>query len=148
MESLVNGSSSRPIHVYISFRGDNETCKFTDRLWAALETDDLNKFWDDKKLELGDSIFLPRHFLKPIRQSNISIVVFSKNYASYIWCLEELSDIAARIHEPRYTAFPIFCDVNPYEVLKKKITISKKLLLNMNKGSQQIYASYKFGDQQ
>ncbi|XP_028797837.1 TMV resistance protein N-like [Neltuma alba] len=116
-ESCIGGSSSsRPIHVYLSFKGDHETCRFTDRLWAALESDDLNTFWDDKKLDPGDSIILPPHSLKPIRQSNISIVVFSKNYASSIWCLEELSEIAARIHETRYTAFPIFYDVHPSEV--------------------------------
>ncbi|XP_028772518.1 TMV resistance protein N-like [Neltuma alba] len=127
-ESFVIGpssSSSRPIHVYLSFKGDDETCRFTDMLWAALETDDLNTFWDDKKLEPGDSISLPRHFLKPIRQSNISIVVFSKNYASSIWCLEELSEIAARIHEPRYTVFPIFCDVDPSEIQNQSNSFEK-----------------------
>ncbi|KAI9081584.1 hypothetical protein K1719_036470 [Acacia pycnantha] len=120
MESFITGSSSssssRPIHVYLSLKGDDETCRFTDMLWAALETDDLNTFWDDKKLEPGDSISLPRHFRKAIKQSNISIVVFSKSYASSIWCLEELSEIAARILEPRYTVIPIFYDVLPSEV--------------------------------
>ncbi|KAK4285144.1 hypothetical protein QN277_001882 [Acacia crassicarpa] len=113
MESFITGSSSssRPIHVYLSFKGDDETCRFTDMLWAALETDDLNTFWDDKKLEPGDSTFIPRHFRKAIKQSNISIVVFSKSYPSSIWCLQELSEIAARIHEPRYAVFPIFYDV-------------------------------------
>ncbi|KAI9081587.1 hypothetical protein K1719_036473 [Acacia pycnantha] len=118
MESFITGSSSssRPIHVYLSFKGDDETCRCTDMLWAALATDDLNTFWDDKKLEPGDSIFLPRHFLKAIKQSNIFIVVFSKSYASSIWCLEELSEIAERILEPRYTVIPIFYNVLPSEV--------------------------------
>ncbi|KAK4285143.1 hypothetical protein QN277_001881 [Acacia crassicarpa] len=92
-EIFINGSSSspsRPIHVYLSFRGDDETCKFTDVLWAALETNNLNTFLGDKKLDPADSIFLPRHFLKAIQQSNISVVVFSKSHASSIWCLEEL----------------------------------------------------------
>ncbi|XP_054816990.1 TMV resistance protein N-like [Prosopis cineraria] len=99
-----------------SFKGDDRTCEFTDRLWAALESDDFNTFWDDKKLEPIHSIFLPPHFLKAIQQSNISIVVFSKNYASSIWFLQELSEIAARIHEPRHTVFPIFYDVDPSDV--------------------------------
>ncbi|KAK4285139.1 hypothetical protein QN277_001878 [Acacia crassicarpa] len=54
MENFITGSSSsssRPIHVYLSLKGDDETCRFIDMLWAALETDDLNTFWDDKKLE-------------------------------------------------------------------------------------------------
>ncbi|XP_054814850.1 disease resistance protein L6-like [Prosopis cineraria] len=122
MEYFISGSSSssssssRPIHVYLSFKGDNETCSFTDRLWAALESNDLNTFWDGKKLEPSDTIFLPHHFLKAIRQSNISIVVFSKTYASSVWCLEELFEIASRIHKPRYTVFPIFYGVDPSEV--------------------------------
>ncbi|XP_028801086.1 uncharacterized protein LOC114756312 isoform X3 [Neltuma alba] len=116
-ENFISGppSSSRPIHVYLSFKGDDESCKFTDRLWASLETDDLNTFWDDKKLETGFSS-IPHHFLKAIQQSCVSIVVFSRNYASSIWCLEELSKIAERIHEPRYTILPIFYDVDPSEV--------------------------------
>ncbi|KAI9115232.1 hypothetical protein K1719_013551 [Acacia pycnantha] len=128
MESVISGSSSssRPIHVYLSFRGDDNTCRFTDRLWATLESNDLNTFWDDKKLhDSVDSIFLPRHFLKAIRQSNISIVVFSKNFASSIWCLEELSEIAARIHEPRYTVFPIFYDVDLSEVQNQTNSFEK-----------------------
>ncbi|XP_028754889.1 TMV resistance protein N-like, partial [Neltuma alba] len=78
-ESFVTGpsSSSRPIQVYLSIKGDDETCKFTDRLWASLETDDLNTFWDDEKLE---------------------------------------PEIAVRVHESRYTVFPIFYGVDPSEV--------------------------------
>ncbi|KAK4285140.1 hypothetical protein QN277_001878 [Acacia crassicarpa] len=119
MENFITGSSSsssRPIHVYLSLKGDDETCRFIDMLWAALETDDLNTFWDDKKLEPSDSISLPRYCRKAIKQSTISIVVFSKSYASSLWCLEELSKIAERILEPRYTVIPIFYDVLPSEV--------------------------------
>ncbi|XP_028797861.1 TMV resistance protein N-like [Neltuma alba] len=127
-ENFISGpsSSSRPIHVYLSFIGDNETCRFTDSLWVALESNDLNTFWDDKKLDPGDySIVLPRHFLRAIRKSNIAIVVFSKSYASSIWCLEELSEIAERIHEPRYTVFPIFYDVDSSEVQKQSNSFEK-----------------------
>ncbi|XP_028802447.1 TMV resistance protein N-like [Neltuma alba] len=93
--------------------------------WLALETEDLNTFWDDKKLELADSILFPHRFLKAIRQSNISIVVFSKSHASSIWCLEELSKIAARIHKPQYTVFPIFYDVDPFEVQNRSNSFQK-----------------------
>ncbi|XP_054816766.1 disease resistance protein RUN1-like isoform X2 [Prosopis cineraria] len=132
MESFTSGSSSsslssssRPNRVYLSFKGDDRTCGFIDRLWAALESDDLKTFWDDKKLDPCDSISLPPHFLKAIQQSNISIVVFSKNYASSIWCLLELSEIAARVHEPRHTVFPIFYDVDPSDVQNQSNSFEK-----------------------
>ncbi|XP_054816991.1 TMV resistance protein N-like [Prosopis cineraria] len=102
MEGFNSGSSSsKPNHVYLSFRGEYITYKFIDRLWAALESNDLNTFLDDKKLDPCDSIFLPPHFLKAIQQSNISIIVFTKNYASSIWCLQELSEIAAHPSDVR-----------------------------------------------
>ncbi|XP_054816992.1 TMV resistance protein N-like [Prosopis cineraria] len=126
MEGFNSGSSpSKPNHVYLSFRGDDRSCDFTDRLLAALESDDLNTFWDDKKLEPIHSIFLPRSCLKAIQQSNISIVVFSKNFAASTWCLQELSAILERIHEPRHTVVPIFYDVDPSDVQNQSNSFEK-----------------------
>ncbi|XP_028771412.1 disease resistance-like protein DSC1 [Neltuma alba] len=93
MEYLESSSSSlKPSHVYISFRGDEETRKFMHSLLAALKAEGFRIFGDDKKLETPGSN-LPPHLLQAIRESWIWIVVFSKNYASSCWCLKELSQV-------------------------------------------------------
>ncbi|KAK6933666.1 Toll/interleukin-1 receptor homology (TIR) domain [Dillenia turbinata] len=59
--------------------------------------------------------------LKAIESSRIAIVVFSKDYASSKWCLEELAKIIDCINGyskgPR-TVFPVFYHVDPSDVQK------------------------------
>ncbi|XP_054814620.1 disease resistance protein RUN1-like isoform X2 [Prosopis cineraria] len=125
MDDFDHSPSSRPIDLYISFRGvdDFDACKFIYPLFAALksalEIDGLSAFWDDKKLETANSD-IPPHHLRAIQQSCISVVVFSKTFASSVWSLQELSEIAARINDRRHTIIPIFYDVDPSEVRKQK----------------------------
>lgn len=125
MDDFDNSPLSSLIDLYISFRGvdDDDTCKFIDPLFAALksalEIDGLSTFWDDKKLETANSN-IPPHLLRAIQQSCISVVVFSKTFASSVWCLQELSEIAARINDRRHTIIPIFYDVDPSEVRRQK----------------------------
>ncbi|KAI9115377.1 hypothetical protein K1719_013696 [Acacia pycnantha] len=82
-------SSLKPSHVYISFRGDEDTRKFMHSFSAALKAQGFRIFGDDKRRETPDS-YLPQHLHRAIRESWIWIIVFSKNYASSSWCLEEL----------------------------------------------------------
>ncbi|XP_028802442.1 toll/interleukin-1 receptor-like protein [Neltuma alba] len=86
-------SSLKPSHVYISFRGDEGNRKFIHSLSAALKAEGFRIFGDDKKHEKPDSN-LPPHLLQAIDESWIWIVVFSKNYASSSWCLNELAEFA------------------------------------------------------
>ncbi|XP_054817003.1 disease resistance protein RUN1-like [Prosopis cineraria] len=108
-------SSSKPIHVYISFRGDDsKTSRFVRDLSAALQRKGLITFGDDKKLEaIRDSNNIPPHLLQAIKQAWIRVVVFSKNYASSSWCLEELSSVVPRIHARMLRPAPAF-HVNPF----------------------------------
>ncbi|KAM7473384.1 hypothetical protein LguiB_020627 [Lonicera macranthoides] len=64
-------------------------------------------------LETGESI--PPALLKAIEESNFAIVVFSKNYASSLWCLDELVKIMeCSSKSPKgQTVMPIFYDVKP-----------------------------------
>ncbi|KAI9074243.1 hypothetical protein K1719_043808 [Acacia pycnantha] len=86
-------SSLKPSHVYISFRGDEDTRKFMHSFSAALKAQGFTIFGDDKRRETPDS-YLPQHLRQAISESWIWIVVFSKNYASSSWCLTELHECA------------------------------------------------------
>ena len=77
--------------VFLSFRGE-DTCKnFTDHLYSILKQKSIITFRDDKNLKRGEPI--SPELLKAIEESMFAIVILSKNYASSVWCLDELVKI-------------------------------------------------------
>ncbi|PWA40917.1 disease resistance protein (TIR-NBS-LRR class) family [Artemisia annua] len=56
--------------------------------------------------------------IRAIEESRFYIIVFSKNYASSSWCLEELVKIMECEKMTEHTAYPVFYDVEPTEVRK------------------------------
>ena len=63
---------------------------FTSYLYDAL-TRDKSETFIDNWLEKGDEI--SPALIKAIENSHTSIVIFSENYASSKWCLNELNKI-------------------------------------------------------
>jgi|UniRef100_A0A2K1ZU98 hypothetical protein len=89
-----DSSRSRPqgaYDVFLSFRGEDTRKTFTDHLYTALVQAGIHTFRDDDELPRGKEI--SDHLLEAIQESKISIVVFSKGYASSRWCLDELVEI-------------------------------------------------------
>ena len=74
-------------HVFISFRRK----KFTSHLCEALKWNDITTFRDDESLERGE--FISLKLMKAIEELRFAVVIFSKNYASFSWCLTELAKI-------------------------------------------------------
>ncbi|KEH29794.1 NB-ARC domain protein [Medicago truncatula] len=77
--------------VFLSFRGSDTRNGFTGHLYKALTDKGIHTFIDDRDLQRGDEI-------KPsldnaIEESRIFIPVFSINYASSSFCLDELVHI-------------------------------------------------------
>ena len=88
--TLSSSSESRCDHdVFLSFRGE-DTCKnFTDHLYSTLVQVGILgicTFQDGKELPRREN--MPTKLLNAIRGSKISIVIFSKGYASSRWCLD------------------------------------------------------------
>ena len=76
--------------VFLSFRGEDTRNGFTSNLNGILRHNGINTFMDDK-LRRGENI--STELLEAIESSRISIIVFSKNYVSSTWCLDELVKI-------------------------------------------------------
>ncbi|XP_054790450.1 disease resistance protein RPV1-like [Prosopis cineraria] len=76
--------------VFISFRGEDTRHGFVSHLHSALRRNDVRTYMDCD-LERGNEI--SSTLLRAIEQSKISLVVFSKNYASSRWTLDELVKI-------------------------------------------------------
>ena len=111
-------STARFIYdVFLSFRGEDTRYNFTSHLYKALCDKGFNTFIDDDNLQKGEEISI--ELLKAIELSMISIVVFSENFASSTWCLNELVKIL-ECKNFGQIVLPVFYKVNPSEVRKQE----------------------------
>ncbi|XP_016651016.1 PREDICTED: disease resistance protein TAO1-like [Prunus mume] len=113
-------SSSAPFtkswkyHVFLSFRGFDTRSNFTSHLYSNLRLQGINTFMDDDELRRGEEI--SNALLTAIEGSKISVVVFSENYASSKWCLDELVKILDCKESNQQLVIPVFYKVNPSNV--------------------------------
>ncbi|XP_004292718.1 PREDICTED: TMV resistance protein N-like isoform X1 [Fragaria vesca subsp. vesca] len=103
--------------VFLSFRGIDTRLKFTTYLYDALKRRKIDTYIDDQ-LERGEEIELA--LLEAIEQSRISIIVFSKNYASSRWCLDELVHILKCKQKYGRIVIPVFYEIDPSHVRKQE----------------------------
>nr|XP_028965630.1 TMV resistance protein N-like [Malus domestica] len=103
--------------VFLSFRGEDTRPTFTSHLRAALERKKFETYIDEK-LKPGDEI--GPTLLKAIKKSRLSVIIFSKNYASSTWCLSELVHILKCRKKKGQMVVPIFYDINPSDVRKQE----------------------------
>ena len=68
-----------------------------------------------------------------IEKSMFCVVVFSENYASSIWCLEELVKILDCKNTMEQTVLPIFYNVDPSDVREQKGSFEKALVKHEQK---------------
>ena len=113
--------------VFLSFRGTDTRNTFTSHLCKALRDKQIETFMDDK-LNRGDEI--SPSLLSTIEESHISIVIFSKNYASSRWCLQELVKIVERREKSenhKQIVIPVFYEIDPSEVRNQTGSYAKAL---------------------
>ncbi|PWA63139.1 toll/interleukin-1 receptor (TIR) domain-containing protein [Artemisia annua] len=103
--------------VFLSFRGEDTRKNFVDHLYHALKDKGVYTYKDDEKIQKGKRI--SDDLFKSIEDSKFYIIVFSKNYASSSWCLEELVKIMECQKMTEHAAYPVFYDVEPTEVRKQ-----------------------------
>ncbi|KAJ7975477.1 TMV resistance protein N-like [Quillaja saponaria] len=101
-------------HVFLCFRGEDTRKTFTGNLYSALDQRGINTFIDDEELRRGEEI--SPTILKAIEESRISIIVFSENFGSSTWCLDELVKILECKKEKGQLVRCVFYNVNPSEI--------------------------------
>ncbi|XP_052183213.1 disease resistance protein RPV1-like isoform X1 [Diospyros lotus] len=126
--SLPSGSSSWKYDVFLSFRGTDTRNGFVDHLYFALHQKGIFTFKDDLKLERGDSI--SPALLKSIEESRLALVIFSENYASSKWCLEELVKILECQKTRGLTVLPIFYKVDPSDLRKQRGSVGEAFAIH------------------
>ncbi|KAG2668030.1 hypothetical protein I3760_15G141500 [Carya illinoinensis] len=97
--------------VFLSFYGKDTRNGFTGHLYHALDRDGIKTYKDDEELRTGEEI--SPALIEAIEESKISIVVFSENYASSTWCLDELIKILECKESKQQKVLPVFYKVEP-----------------------------------
>lgn len=103
--------------VFVNFRGEDIRHGFLSYLTEAFHQKQIYAFVDDK-LEKGDEIW--PSLVGAIQGSLISLTIFSENYASSRWCLEELVTILECREKYNQTVIPVFYHVYPTDVRHQK----------------------------
>ncbi|KAL3746464.1 hypothetical protein ACJRO7_015427 [Eucalyptus globulus] len=117
--------------VFLSFRGRDTRLNFTDYLYRSMVRAGIHVFLDSKELDDGKEI---NEILEVVNKSRIYIPIFSKDFASSIWCLREVE----RMVECRSKSngkkeiIPIFYDVMSDDV-KLRTDLYKKAILKHKK---------------
>ncbi|XP_048422105.1 disease resistance protein RPV1-like [Pyrus x bretschneideri] len=115
--STADADDTKKYDVFISFRGEDTRRTFTSHLHAALLEKKITTYIDDK-LKRGDEI--APALLQAIKESELSVIIFSKDYASSTWCLDELVRILACKEKHGQFVIPIFYDTLPSDVRKQR----------------------------
>lgn len=97
--------------VFLSFHGEDTRLNFTSHLYDKLVCNGLRIFKDDPELRSGENI--SDALTQAIHESKTYIVVFSKNYASSPWCLNELVQILNCHKTAQRLLIPVFYKIDP-----------------------------------
>nr|XP_043626385.1 disease resistance protein RPV1-like [Erigeron canadensis]XP_043626387.1 disease resistance protein RPV1-like [Erigeron canadensis] len=141
---MAYSSSTSSVHkksylydVFLSFSGEDTRRTFVDHLYYALHQQGIRTFKDDQRLEKGKRI--NDELLQSIEDSRLYIIVFSKNYASSSWCLNELLKIMECQKKKEQIAYPVFYDVEPMEIRKQSGSVGEALSKHKNGSEVQIW---------
>ncbi|XP_028773905.1 TMV resistance protein N-like [Neltuma alba] len=102
--------------VFLSFRGEDTRHNFASYLYKGLRNAGIHTFMDHE-LRKGESI--SPILLRTIEESEISVIIFSENYASSTWCLDELVHILECKRKFGRVVIPVFYNVDPSSIRKQ-----------------------------
>ncbi|KAF7849735.1 hypothetical protein BT93_L0340 [Corymbia citriodora subsp. variegata] len=100
--------------VFLSFRGQDVRHGFLADLHRCLLHGGINAYIDSEDLRPGDQI--SPALKKAIKESRIAVLVFSENYASSRWCLDELVKVMECKRLKGQLVLPVFYRVGPMAI--------------------------------
>lgn len=112
-------------NVFLSFSGEDTRHSFTDHLYYALKRAGISTYRDNEEIKRGEKL-MPE-IKRIIKESRASVVVFSENYATSTWCLDELLLILEQRTECNHFVLPVFYHVDPSDVRKHRKTFAIKV---------------------
>ncbi|XP_027909067.1 TMV resistance protein N-like [Vigna unguiculata] len=100
--------------VFLSFRGEDTRSHFASHLYRTLCQRGVVIFNDD--VDMRNGLKVTASLVRVIQKSRMAIIIFSRNYASSAFCLNELVQILKCHAEGRMRILLVFYDVHPSEV--------------------------------
>ncbi|KAM7493890.1 hypothetical protein LguiB_028499 [Lonicera macranthoides] len=98
-------------------KGEDTRNNFTGHLRSALARAGIFTFMDDEGKERGEEI--NPELMKAIEGSKVSILVFSENYATSTWCLDELVKILECRRTIGQDLLPVFYKCDPSQIRRQ-----------------------------
>ncbi|KAK3416439.1 hypothetical protein EUGRSUZ_H02187 [Eucalyptus grandis] len=141
MSSSSSSSSSEAkwlFDVFLSFRGEVRRGFLAD-LHRCLLHRGINAYIDSEDLRPGDQI--SPALTKAIEESRIAVLVFSEDYASSRWCLDELVKVMECKRLKEQLVLPVFYGVEPRDVRGQRESYGKALARHeekLGKGSETV----------
>ncbi|XP_057455230.1 disease resistance protein RUN1-like [Lotus japonicus] len=137
--SSSSSSSSPPLKkhdAFISFRGEDTRPNFTSHLHSSLCRNSIETYID-YKIDKGDEVW--PQLEKAIKDSTLFLVIFSENYASSTWCLNELVQIMdCNRNDEDVVVIPVFYQVDPSHVRKQSGSYRTALAKHKKQGKDKI----------
>ncbi|KAL5565229.1 hypothetical protein UlMin_028393 [Ulmus minor] len=118
--SQSSSSSSNPrkkYDVFFNFHGEDTRKTLLSHLREALKLKGIESFIDDADLEKGR--YISPQLLQAIEDSTCVVIIFSENYASSTWCLDELVIITDCMKNKGQVVIPLFYHVDPSDIRKQ-----------------------------
>ncbi|XP_055816433.1 disease resistance protein RPV1-like [Solanum dulcamara] len=113
-------------NVFLSFKSEDTGKKFTNHLSTALNQAGFRTFeGGDNESRREEDIY--SQLLNAIQESKMCIIVFSQNYASSSWCLDQLVYILEHKMKFACMILPIFYHVDPSNLRKHKGSFGEAL---------------------
>ncbi|KAI9127246.1 hypothetical protein K1719_001805 [Acacia pycnantha] len=119
---IVVSPSATKYDVFLSFRGEDTRQTFASSLYEGLCKKGIHTFMDNK-LRKGEPI--SQVLLRTIEESEISMIIFSENYTSSTWCLDELIHILECKEKFGRVVIPIFYNIDPSNIRKQNGSFEK-----------------------
>ncbi|CAN1832681.1 Disease resistance protein L6 [Linum perenne] len=118
-ESSILPLPSGEYEVFLSFRGLDVRLNFADHLYTYLVGSKIRTFRDEEELPKGE--FIAPSLVKAITESKVYIPIFSQNYASSKWCLQELAKMvecwrSGGGEKGQHIILPVFYFIDPRDV--------------------------------
>lgn len=103
--------------VFVSFRGTDTRRTFVSHLWRSFDQKRFRTFKHEETILENQPA--SSEVLQTIEECSVAVAIISENYASSIWCLDELQKMIECKEKGSLLVIPVFYEVNYTDVARQ-----------------------------